>query len=86
MTDDEIWALALKCGMRAESWMTNPPKFSGLWTEKEAVYRFAALVRRDALEEAAQAMKGMDEPGGDFMDGETCAAAIRALINGPKPS
>lgn len=60
------------------------------WGSKEQVDAYAAGIasaqasvaraRLEALEEAAKAMEEMDHPGGPFMDGESCAEVIRALI------
>jgi hypothetical protein len=69
MDEAHIWALAIKAGMRQESWMTNPPMFAGLWTEKASVYAFAAAIRTAALEEAAKVCESLDGKWGASREG-----------------
>ena len=49
MDKELIERLARESGMKAEYWMTNPPKFGAMWASPDGVLKFAALVAEECL-------------------------------------
>lgn len=79
--------LARQAGAGLEQWSTNPPKPAMWWFKPEgSLERFAALVRAQALEEAAvicESFSDMSIGSGDYALAIRRAAAIRVVAREP---
>jgi hypothetical protein len=81
MTPDELQRLAREAGLLPRQ--EQAPGIDGAVGYWIALARFAALVRAQALEDAANVCGQIDDIDPGLVWGERCAAAIRALKDKP---